>query len=418
MLEATPCPHCDAVSYNGFRNNELQKELQNVEVHCSHQREGCAWTGKLKKLDRHLRPADGRSATASCQFVEVSCPACSQPVKLKSLQTHRAESCLQRPYECQHCGEHRSTFEDVVTNHAPKCKFFPRQCPNSCGEVVMSIDMESHVRNDCPLRVLDCEFLAFGCSAKFCRQLMQKHLDEKTSMHAVMLARTFQESMQKADDERREMMIELRQLREENQYLLQRVESLDLTKSHMTPIVIMNNGAGESPDVVPGNSGRDVNLVVSAEFTMETYSKLKRENKNWYSPPFYTQQRGHRMYLQVLANGEGANRGQYLSIYIYFLHGEFDNEIVWPFVGDLVIELVNQEKGVPPYRKTLRYTEATPRKYCDKVTVGTRSLDGKGLGNFIHLSELPLKYLQNDQLLFRVLRYRHAGTKKTASSLL
>lgn len=221
-------------------------------------------------------------------------------------------------------------------------------------------------------------------------------------MHMSMLARGLKDIVKESSRFQTETAAELCRLKAENGRLKETLEELDPT-SYKTPIVILNS---DSTDQAKGSSDiPKIVMVTVAEFTMNGYGKHKRENASWCSPAFYTYQRGNRMCLEVCANGDNGVRGQYLSITAYFMHGEFDSEVIWPFQGDLVIELVNQGKGLS-LRHTLRYTKATPKEISNRVTTGDCALRGKGVQKFVHLSELPSKFLKNDSLRFTILRYK------------
>lgn len=409
VLVGQPCPNCMAASFDGFENEPLRKEIRKVEVHCTNEGEGCKWTGTLKRLRKHLGSGDKGDPTC-CQYNKVECPRCLKSVKQSELEHHMAEKCMKRPYQCQYCGKYRSTFEEVMTNHRPMCEFSPTRCPNLCGETLMYVDMDSHIHNDCPMKVLSCEFKEFGCTARLARRSMPEHLEMRSSMHMTMLARTLGDVLKKVEAIQVEMRCEVKRLREENSHLLKKVEAAGEDKqSNKMPIVIVNNrNSQDQREVLPcSDKHNKVALVVTAELTFNNYTKLKRENSNWFSPPFYTHQGGYRMCLEVLPNGEGSAKGQYVSVFAYFMRGEFDDEVTWPYCGELVIEMVNQWKG-DCYSQTIRYTEVTTKQFADRVTRGTRSQYGKGIPNFIHLSELPNKFLRNDCLIFRVMKCRQA----------
>lgn len=179
IQNSNSCPHCGMVGYDGFNNEALQKELKKIEVHCTYQNEGCLWTGTLKRLKNHLNPYN-IDDSKSCGWIRVSCPLCLKLVARNIMPKHLAESCMQRRYQCPYCADFKSTFEDVMTNHKPVCKYSPTPCPKGCGESVMQVDLECHVSNDCPQRVLTCDFKAFGCTVQLPRQNMQKHLDDRS----------------------------------------------------------------------------------------------------------------------------------------------------------------------------------------------------------------------------------------------
>ena len=221
-----------------------------------------------------------------------------------------------------------------------------------------------------------------------------------------MLARGIKEVAKETSKYQIELKAEVSKLKEENKQLRQFIQEHDSGKiNRRVPIVLVNR---DENDKALATHGSDIDLVTVADITMTGFSKLKRENDVWRSPPFYTKQRGHRMCLEVLANGTHEVRGQYLSVSMYFMRGEFDKEVQWPYRGELMIKLVCQSKGGTSASQTLNYTESTPKELADCVTGGDCAIRGKGIPKFIHLSELPSTFLRNDSLHFRILRCKLA----------
>lgn len=231
-------------------------------------------------------------------------------------------------------------------------------------------------------------------------------------MHMGMMARALKKETEERKAFEEEAKQEIQRLRQEYQKLHMTMEEMEYT--HFTPskapIVILNRMTQDeatATTTTDGDESINLDLITAAEFTLSNYSKLKRENKSWYSHPFYTYQGGYRMCLEVMSNGYDKVKGQYVSVYLYFMRGEFDDELSWPFRGDIVVELLDQGAG-PSHSKTLRYSSSTLRQCADRVDNGERSVNSKGIADFIHLSELPLKFLKKDSLKFRILRYKLA----------
>ena len=76
-----PCPTCNASGFSDFPDKALKQTLTSFRVRCSHQKDGCEWTGELGQLDAHLNedPQPGKElqgcvmATISCNFHHVGC---------------------------------------------------------------------------------------------------------------------------------------------------------------------------------------------------------------------------------------------------------------------------------------------------------------------------------------------------------
>ena len=64
----------------------------------------------------------------------------------------------------------------------------------------------------------------------------------------------------------------------------------------------------------------------------------------WLSPPFYTHVGGYKMCLSVYqAGSRRSGYESYMSVYIHFLAGEFDEHLIWPFPGAIfTITAINQ----------------------------------------------------------------------------
>ena len=143
----------------------------------------------------------------------------------------------------------------------------------------------------------------------------------------------------------------------------------------------------------------------ACEFTVTEFSKRKQFNNIYYSPPFYTHFCGYKMCLKMRANGNGTGEGTHVSLFACLMEGEHDDHLVWPFSGDVTIELVNWREDKGHHLKTICIDSTTDpsNKYCCRMynkTIGA----GIGHQQFISHSSLSYNsttntgYLQNDCL--------------------
>ena len=145
--------------------------------------------------------------------------------------------------------------------------------------------------------------------------------------------------------------------------------------------------------------------VVPIRLCVENFSKLKLKNDSWDSCPFYTHPRGYKMQLQVLPNGSGEGKGTHISVFVYLVRGEFDDELEWPFVGEITIDLHNQLEDKNHFTRTVHYTDEQDNGR--RVTAAETS-SGWGWQLFIPHGQLGYnrakncQYLKHNQLEFDI----------------
>ena len=143
------------------------------------------------------------------------------------------------------------------------------------------------------------------------------------------------------------------------------------------------------------------------DFTMSDVEQQKNENAVWYSPSFYTRQRGYRMSLRVSPNGFVTAKGTHVSVYMCLVRGDFDEHLKWPFRGDITVQLLNQREDKGHHELTTRFTDSTTDDIAGRVTSGVRA-NPWGKPFFISHALLGYdrtkncQYLDGDCLHFRV----------------
>ena len=97
------------------------------------------------------------------------------------------------------------------------------------------------------------------------------------------------------------------------------------------------------PSSAPLSSPTHDNQTV-CDFIVTNFSTYM---KQYLSPPFYTHTKGYKMYLSVFANGRNTGKSTHVSVYATLMRGEYDDQLKWPFEGDIIIELRNwkEDKG-------------------------------------------------------------------------
>ena len=104
------------------------------------------------------------------------------------------------------------------------------------------------------------------------------------------------------------------------------------------------------------------------------------------------------MCLKVYPNGYGDVASTHMSVYNYIMRGPFDNQLKWPFRGDVTVRIDQQKEDDNHIVKTITYTETTNDDFAGRVTDRERSF-GFGWSKFIPHSSLDLGTTTNVQYL-------------------
>ena len=371
-----PCPTCNE-EYSIFPDKRLKRTISAFEVRCTHQKDGCEWTGELGQLDAHLNknPMPGKELDG-CQFVEIDCPyECGDQLQRQYIQSHLTENCPTRPFSCEHCHNYDSNYDYVIHNHWPVCGSFPLHCPNECGLELPRQDIDSHVDNECPLTTINCDFHHVGCTVKLPRKDIPEHLKENLHTHVSLLATSHaKQQAEIACYKIKNLQLE-QTILELKRALKEEVASSKLSDSITIPL---------TPPVL----------------IMSNFKRHKRNKDIWLSPSVYTHHRGYKICLRVDANGHGTD--SHVSAFLHFMKGEFDDYLKWPFRGSIWMQVLDRHDGSRNVGHVFKFDDKIRKSACSRVTVGEISAIGCGKPNLIAHSELEPKYLLHDTLLFQI----------------
>ena len=137
--------------------------------------------------------------------------------------------------------------------------------------------------------------------------------------------------------------------------------------------------------------------VIPIEFTLSDFTRQKKHNSVWYSPPFYTHRQGYRMCLQVYPNGCGDGLGTHVSIFTCIMRSPFDAGLKWPFRGNVTVQIVNQAGG-NNCQEVIDYTGEVPDECAGRMNDDERA-DSLGYHQF---AVMNTEYLHGDTLLIRI----------------
>ena len=425
QMDSNPCPTCNQEGFTLFQDKRLQRSLHELSVRCPHVKEGCEWTGELGGLDKHSNenPSPGEHCLVGCRFAAVECIHCAEMFQRLDVTTHQIEECFKRPFSCDYCSSYESDFEDVTQNHWPVCGYYPVSCPNHCTPYAIERQkMEDHLKKECPLVVVSCDF--HGCDVQLPRKDMSAHLAESLPLHLSLLAvqtrkteeekdkkiaRLEQElaahsqrvakSIAEKDAENAKLRINLRREIEENRQkidkLLAENQALREETQGLAKALVRRNGEieviqGEMTQMKVRQAENWASLqalesyasVLPIELTVY-FSQYKRSKTIWFSEPFYTHPYGYKMCLSVEQSLYSTR--DYLSVWFQLMRGEFDNNLSWPFQGQITFQLTNQLEDKGHYQRGVSLTNCNDPAVINRVTTGDRAEGRWGFDPFLLL---------------------------------
>lgn len=249
---------------------------------------------------------------------------------------------------CSTCQQPLESFADSLS--AKHIRAIKVECDNrdaGCGwRGQLGELLDSHLQS-CPLQVVNCPFSDIGCSVKIRRREAKDHQDTSTDNH-----------------------LQLATLR------IQKLEAVIL----VPPIV----------------------------FKLRNFTIRKARNERWSSPKFFSHPGGYRLCLSVDANGNAQNRGTHISVYVRLVKSPNHSQLVWPFRGELTIEMLNQAEDGGHFSKTILFDwKESDVRNCVALGPETGSR-GWGYHDFIphnmldHNMATNTHYLKDDCIYVRV----------------
>ena len=355
------------------------RKVHELKIKCPLSKEGCEWTGELGDVQNHINPASG-----VCEYVMVQCDYnCGDQVERRALASHKADLCPRRPFVCQYC-DYQAAFEEVK-KHWLVCSKYPLECPNGCGAPAIERQhFKEHVEV-CPLEVIVCSFHLTGCTVRLPRKDMSHHLSESQSTHLTLIPKVIVNMQQKLAEKDREIaQLQADMVRLTSSSLDKEKRIAELERRDSQQLVLQQNTVSKTDYTYP-----PVNLIVP------NFSVHKYIEDQWFSEPFYTHAKGYKMCLSIFANGVGKGEDSHVSVFANLMRGDFDDSLGWPFRGDVVVQLEDDDQII---EKTLKFTARSPAKIAKRVVDGDRHEYGQGFPKYTAYSNLVF----SSSVIFRV----------------
>ena len=370
-----------------------EQEIKALKVKCNNYRNGCAWVGELRSLDDHL--------TTLCGYVLLCCTnECMENKKevrilRRDLDHHLKNKCPNRQYQCPYC-KVTGRYCDITTIHSDTCPKVKVLCPNTdCKALVPRCKLADH-QSKCQYEAVSCKYAEIGCQKRPSYRSLQRHENDDMA-HLHLVIETVHEQQQKMKTMKTEALLkhnttqkQLKALKVEQNLLKEKQRVLAEEQKTMADSVTV-------PQTGP------------CVFKMPEFSRHKSSKNEWYSRPFYTSPGGYKMCVRVDANGNAASgMNSHVSVFSYFMRGKNDDNLPWPFIGDVKFTLLNQLADKNHHTNTLTYCQDMNSDSNKRVEGESDIGTGYGLYRFIphdqlnHDAEQNRQYLLDDALFFRI----------------
>ena len=309
----------------------------------------------------------------TCDYVKLPCPnQCTtifhRVIKAtqlfrKDLQKHLDHECPRPRYSCPHCQE---TVKYQGRIHTPICPKMIIECSNTphCKAKFPRETKHAHL-STCQYQVVGCKYSEFGCKKMPFRKNLQEHENDdnahlRIAMNTVLLLNT--------------------------QCTLLKKQCLLNTQLHCS------------------NMKDQLGLIKI--FKMPSFKGKQTNNNEFFSDPFYTHPRGYKVVINIDTNGYDECKGTHVSVWVYLMRGEYDDQLEFPFKGTIKFELLNQLEDENHHCES--YTHDGTLDCSKRVIDGERSDTARGVQAFIphedlgHNATKNCQYLQDDCLVFRI----------------
>ncbi len=278
----------------------------------------------------------------------------------KDLLKHLDHECQRRQYSCPHCQE-TGEYKDITDEkHTVICPKMIIECSNAphCKTTFPRETKHAHL-STCQYQEVACKYSEFGCELMSFRKDLQEHEND------------------------------------DNAHL----------RIAMTTVLTLKKQCTLLNTQLHYSNMKDQQGITSI-FKMPSFKEKKENNIKFFSDPFYTNPKGYKMVISIYANGYRGNKGTHVSVLVYLMRGEYDDQLEFPFKGTIKFELLNQLEDKNHHCKSITLDGTLN---CSKRVIdGEKSRYARGLQAFIcygdlgHNATKNCQYLQDDCLVFRI----------------
>lgn len=415
LLKKSLCPMCNHSDLSGMVDRRTERKINSLPVKCTKSSLGCTWTGSLNELHEHLSHSRG-----TCAHVIIPCPlGCGEEHSLLKMKLHQTDECRRRKHPCKFC-EYIGVYEDIIDQHWPVCEGYPVPCPQECSISDMPRRSVKQHLLVCPKRTVKCCFSYAGCSAPLQGDEVMQHMNDNVSTHLNLLSEMVRGLLTTIEHQKRvaaaqppptAAMVHVKPDAERETEIIILNQKLNQKETQIAQLKSQINSLQDDNDETKVELARIKSTVYVPPFlfNVPNFNKLRQSPKQWFSSPFYTHHQGYKMCVGVDCNGADEGEGTHVSVYANLMRGEFDDNLQWPFVGVITVQLYNQlSESNGHITNDIPFRRNVLPEISGRVEDQELAESGLGVPQFIPHRQLTLnkhtntEYLKDDTLKFCV----------------
>ena len=389
------CRHCETTGrYCDITTTHLDT-CPKVKIPCPNTH--CRALVPRCKLSDHL---------TACEYTLLHCPnKCMENTKVvkilrRDLNHHLKNECPNHQYQDPHCKD-TGGYHDMTTTHLDTCPQVKIPCPNSeCKALVPHCELADH-QSKCQFEKVPCKYAGIGCGEKLLRKHLEQHeMDDAFHLHlAIETANKQREEITKQQSEinkqREEITKQREEINEQQEEIHKQQEEISKQEAEVKSVKAKQKIMSDS--IKAAQAGPRV-------FKMPEFSRYKSSKQEWYSRPFYSHPGGYKMCVRVDANGYEDAADTHVSVFASLMKGRNDDNLPWPFTGEVTFTLLNQLADKNHH--TFTYSLQQDSEAGWRVVDGKLAVTGFGQRTFISHNKLyapwNCQYLKDDCLYIRI----------------
>ena len=100
-----------------------------------------------------------------CPFTELQCSnGCGVVMQRRLVEGHLKSECELREVKCEYCNT-TGSYQWINSSHQEECPKYPVECPNYCEAGHVRREEISRHLEECPLAIVECPYAAVGCES-------------------------------------------------------------------------------------------------------------------------------------------------------------------------------------------------------------------------------------------------------------